>query len=85
MANFTHDYLRPTLNAEGLSDTKIIYCEAAWWQPAVEWMDKTLKYKPELVDDDIVAAGHGYSTVTASIQPMKSAEDKGIHVWQTET
>ena len=48
-------------------------------------MDKTLKYKPELVDDDIVAAGHGYSTVTASIQPMKSAEDKGIHVWQTET
>ena len=85
MANFTHNHLRPTLNAEGLSDTKIIYCEAAWWQPAVEWMDKTFKYMPELADDDIVAAGHGYSTVTASIQPMKSAEDRGIHVWQTET
>lgn len=85
MAKFTHKNLRPALDAEGMEDTKIIYCEAAWWAPAVEWMDKTLKYMPELVDDNIVAAGHGYSTVTANIQRMKSSEDLGIHIWQTET
>lgn len=85
MADFVHDYLRPKLNEAGLNDTKVIYGELPWWAPSITWMKNSLDYKPELVNDNIVAAGHGYSTVASNIQPMKAAEEKGIHVWQTET
>lgn len=85
MADFCCDYLRPALNEKGLSDTKIIYGELPWWANAITWVENSLNYRPNLVDADIVAAGHGYSTVAANIKPMQAAEDKGIHVWQTET
>lgn len=85
MAEFTHNYLRPEMNAQGLADTKIIYGELAWWDPSITWMQNTLQYKPELADDGLVAAGHGYSTVASNIKPMAAAQDKDIHVWLTET
>lgn len=85
LANFVHENLRPQLNAEGLKDTKIIYGELAWWDPSITWMQNSLQYKPELAEDNIVAAGHGYSTVASNIKPMAAAEEKGIHVWLTET
>lgn len=85
MADFVMDYLRPELNNQGCETTKIIYGELPWWANAVTWVETALKENPGLVDADIVAAGHGYSTVDANILPMKAAQDKGIHVWQTET
>ena len=85
MADFVHDYLRPELNRQGCNSTKIVYGELPWWANSVQWIDYALSYKPELKDDDIVAAGHGYSTVDSNILPMESAEKVGIHVWQTET
>ncbi|MDR1203472.1 MAG: glycosyl hydrolase [Tannerellaceae bacterium] len=85
MADFTCDYLRPALNKKGLNDTKIIYGELPWWTNAITWVEQSLNNKPELVDAGIVAAGHGYSTVAQNIKPMQAAEDKGVHVWQTET
>lgn len=85
MADFTMNSLRPALDGKGLKDTKIIYGELPWWANAVEWVETSLNNNPGLVDANIVAAGHGYSTVDANILPMKAAQDKGIHVWQTET
>ena len=79
------DYLRPELNKQGLQDTKIIYGELPWWANAVTWVETSLKNNPNLADANIVAAGHGYSTVDANILPMTAAQEKGIHVWQTET
>lgn len=85
MVDFCIDYLRPELNRQGLEDTKIIYGELPWWANAVAWVETSLKNNPELADANIVAAGHGYSTVDDNILPMKAAQEKGIHVWQTET
>lgn len=85
MADFVMENLRPELNRQGLQETKIIYGELPWWANAVEWVETALKDNPELVDANLVAAGHGYSTVDANILPMKTAEENGIHVWQTET
>lgn len=85
MADFVMDYLRPELNRQGLESTKIIYGELPWWANAVTWVETSLNNNPGLVDADIVAAGHGYSTVDANIKPMTAAQEKGIHVWQTET
>lgn len=85
MADFVHGYLRPELNKLNCQDTKVIYGELPWWANSINWVDNSLKYRPELVNDNIVAAGHGYSTVASNIKPMTAAEEKGIHVWQTET
>lgn len=85
MADFTIKNLRPELNRQGLQDTKIIYGELPWWANAVTWVETSLKNNPELVNANIVAAGHGYSTVDSNILPMTAAQEKGIHVWQTET
>lgn len=85
MADFVMEYLRPELNRQGLESTKIIYGELPWWANAVTWVETSLNNNPGLVDADIVAAGHGYSTVDANIKPMTAAQEKGIHVWQTET
>lgn len=85
MADFTMKNLRPALNEKGLKDTKIIYGELPWWANAVTWVENALRDNPGLVDANIVAAGHGYSTVDDNILPMKAAQEKGIHVWQTET
>lgn len=85
MADFTMNNLRPALNEKGLKDTKIIYGELPWWANAVTWVENALRDNPGLVDANIVAAGHGYSTVDDNILPMKAAQEKGIHVWQTET
>lgn len=85
MANFVHKDLRTELDAQGLTDTKIIYGELAWWDPSITWIKNSLQYEPELANDKIIAAGHGYSTVAANIKPMSAAEEKGIPVWLTET
>lgn len=85
MADFTMHKLRPELDRQGLKDTKIIYGELPWWANAVAWVETSLNNNPDLVKANIVAAGHGYSTVDANILPMKAAQDLGIHVWQTET
>ncbi|MCS2334068.1 glycoside hydrolase family 30 beta sandwich domain-containing protein [Bacteroides sp. BFG-606] len=85
MADFTIKNLRPELDKQGLQDTKIIYGELPWWANAVTWVETSLKNNPELVNANIVAAGHGYSTVDSNILPMTAAQEKGIHVWQTET
>lgn len=85
MADFTMDYLRPELNRQGLQDTKIVYGELPWWANAVTWMKEALDNNPDLVNADIIAAGHGYSTVDSNIKPMTEAENAGVHVWQTET
>ena len=76
MADFTMDYLRPELNKQGLQDTKIIYGELPWWANAVTWVETSLKNNPNLADANIVAAGHGYSTVDANILPMTAASRK---------
>lgn len=85
MADFVHNVLRPKMNEKGLPDTKIIYGELPWWDPSITWVKNSLDYKPALADDKIVAAGHGYSTVPTNIKPMLAAEEKGVHVWLTET
>ena len=85
MADFTHNNLRPQLNAVGLNDVKVIYDELPWWQNAVTWLNNSLDYKPELKNDNIVAAGHAYSTTEANVIPMERAEEAGIPVWLTET
>lgn len=85
MADFVHDHLRPELNRQGLESTKVIYDELPWWANAVTWMNNSLNYKPELKDDNIVAAGHAYSTTESNVIPMERAEEAGIPVWLTET
>lgn len=85
MADFTMNKLRPELDRQGLQDTKIIYGELPWWANAVTWVETSLKNNPDLVKANIVAAGHGYSTVDSNILPMTAAQEQGIHVWQTET
>lgn len=85
MADFVMDHLRPELNNQGCENTKIIYGELPWWANAVAWIESALTDNPDLVDANIVAAGHAYSTVDANIMPMKAAQEKGVHVWQTET
>lgn len=85
MADFTIKNLRPELDRQGLQDTKIVYGELPWWANSVTWVETSLKNNPELVNANIVAAGHGYSTVDSNILPMTAAQEKGIHVWQTET
>lgn len=85
MADFCMEYLRPELNAQGLKETKIIYGELPWWANAVDWVTEALEKNEDLVNANIVATGHGYSTVDVNIRPMAAAEARGIHVWQTET
>lgn len=85
MADFTIKNLRPELDRQGLQDTKIVYGELPWWANSVTWVETSLKNNPELANANIVAAGHGYSTVDSNILPMTAAQEKGIHVWQTET
>lgn len=86
MVDFVCDVLRPGLTERGL-DTKIIYGELPWWDNAISWVANSLNSDrgDELAAANIVAAGHGYSTVASNIKPMKAASDRGIHVWQTET
>ena len=81
MADFTMDYLRPELNKQGLQDTKIIYGELPWWANAVTWVETSLKNNPNLADANIVAAGHGYSTVDANILPMPKAQTNAVVWW----
>lgn len=86
MADFTCDHLRKKLDEKGLNDTKVIYGELPWWANAITWVEQSLNYRgDDLEKANIVAAGHGYSTVAKNIKPMQAAEDRGIHVWQTET
>jgi O-glycosyl hydrolase len=85
MADFVHDYLRPELDKENLSDTKVVYGELPWWKNAITWNQNSLSYKPELVNDNIIAAGHSYSTTSDNIVPDEVAENKGLPVWVTET
>ncbi|MDR0891115.1 MAG: glycosyl hydrolase [Mediterranea sp.] len=85
MADFVDNDLRPELNKEGLTDTKVVYGELPWWKNALTWNQNSLQYKPQLKDDNIIAAGHSYSTVAANILPDEVAEQKGIPVWVTET
>lgn len=86
MADFTCDHLRKKLDEKGLNNTKVIYGELPWWANAITWVEQSLNYRgDDLENANIVAAGHGYSTVAKNIKPMQAAEDRGIHVWQTET
>lgn len=85
MVDFIINNLRPELKEANCNDTKIIYGELPWWANSITWVANSLNEYPELADANIVAAGHGYSTVASNIRNMKEAEERGIHVWQTET
>lgn len=86
MVDFIIKNLRPELAKDERSkDSKIIYGELPWWANSIQWVDNSLTDYPELANQDIVAAGHGYSTVPSNIGKMRKAEELGIHVWQTET
>lgn len=84
LADFCHNNFRPTLNGRGQEATKIIYGEWSWWKTAMTNVNSGLQYKPELANDDVIAAGHGYSTKDEVIAPFEEAVKKNMHVWQTE-
>lgn len=84
LADFCHNNFRPTLNARGRQNTKIIYGEWSWWNTAKNNVNNGLDYKPELANDNVITAGHGYSTKDNVIVPFDKAVEKNLHIWQTE-
>ena len=87
LAKFCVKNLRPSLDEAGLYDTKIIFGEYSWWEPGADFISEGFEAYPELADPErTIAAGHGYVLFgdTKYVQ-YKAAEDKNIHVWNTET
>ena len=85
LAKFIHEYLRPAMNKEGFNDVKIIVGEAAIWSSSIKYAANVLAAEPELVNDNIIAAGHGYWASESTIKPYSEYEKQGIPVWLTET
>lgn len=85
MADFVHNHLRPQMNASGFNDTKIIYAEPAWWSDAVSFMKNTFNGPIDITGDNIVAAGHAYSSAPNSMEEIEIPEGHDIPVWLTET
>jgi O-glycosyl hydrolase len=84
LGEFCHDYLRPAMNKAGFNDVKIIVGEHAWWNSGRTYVHKILDNQPDIVKDNIIVAGHGYSTADDRIVPYERYEEQGVPVWQTE-
>lgn len=84
LAEFIHDYLRPAMDRAGYNDIKIIVGEHSWWANGKTYAQKVLTNQPDIINDNIIAAAHGYSTTDEKIVPFEAYEEKGIKVWQTE-
>ncbi|NDV67322.1 glycosyl hydrolase [Dysgonomonas sp. 25] len=84
LANFCHNYLRPTMDQNGFGDVKLILGEHPWWKNGVTYLNKMLDNQPDLVDDNVIAAAHGYSTTDENIIPCPRYENEGVPIWQTE-
>jgi len=85
IAKFVVENLRPSLDAAGYKDVKIIFGEHSWWSSGATLVKQGLDADPRVLDCNIVVAGHGYSTSDSAIKPYDAAEEKGIKVWNTET
>lgn len=85
MADFVVDYLRPELNKRGHQNVAIIVGEHAWWESGRKFVDRVLDARPEIVDMNIVIAGHGYFTGITTPKPYEKAMKAGLKVWNTET
>lgn len=84
MADFTLNYLRPEMLKRGHNDMKLVYGENAWWKWATTHINNSLIKYPKLADQNLIVAGHGYSSSDESIAPFEEAEKKNLHIWQTE-
>ena len=84
MAKFVLENLRPEMDKRGYSDMKLVYGENAWWSWATKHINSSLEKYPELANQNMITAGHGYSTTDASIAPFEQAEKHNLHIWQTE-
>ncbi|MDR0743858.1 MAG: glycosyl hydrolase [Tannerella sp.] len=84
LANFCHNYLRPAMDKNGFNNVKILLGEHPWWNSGRTYLNNVLDSQPDIINDNIIAAGHGYWTSDASIVPYERFEEKGIQVWQTE-
>lgn len=82
LADFIVDMLRPTMDAAGYNDVKIMFGEHANWGPGKAYLEKGLNHRPEVANANIIAAAHGYvSTLT---EPYTVFEALGIKIWMTE-
>ena len=84
MAKFVLEKLRPEMIKRGHNDMKLIYAENAQWAWAVKFINESLQKYPELVDPNLIVAGHGYSTIDKNVIPFEEAEKRNVHMWQTE-
>lgn len=85
IAKFIVDNLRPSLDKAGYKEMKIIVGEHSWWGSGATLVKQALDANPELVNCNVVAAGHGYFTSDTAIKTYDAAEAAGVKVWNTET
>lgn len=83
--NFLGNYLKPTFQSEGITNTKVIAAEPSWWDEAM--MKDALNDANANSRLDIVGA-HSYPVpvinVPKAIVPFSTAISKGKKVWMTE-
>lgn len=84
MADLVLNYLRPEMINRGHGDMRLMYAENAQWAWAVKHVNKSLQDYPQLADQNIMMAGHGYSTKDENIVPFEEALKHNIQIWQTE-
>ncbi|MDR1883369.1 MAG: glycosyl hydrolase [Prevotella sp.] len=84
LGKFVHEYLRPAMDKDGFDDVKIILGEYPWWNLGRTYLNGILDKYPDILNDNIIAAGHGYSTSDVNIVPYDRYEEQGVQVWQTE-
>lgn len=86
LADFVVDYLRPALNKRNHQDVAIVVGEHAWWNTGGTYVDNVLKARPEIVNCNIIASGHGYFSYDGTkLNPYTGAVNAGLKVWNTET
>lgn len=85
LTDFVIDNLRPELDKRGHQNIAIVIGEHAWWQNGGTMISNMIKYRPEIVKQNVIAAGHGYFTGDAKIVPYTDAVNNNLKVWNTET
>ena len=94
LADFSHNTFRKSLDAAGYNDKKIIMGEcSSWWKASYssfltasnQFFKKCLESEASLANDNVIAAGHGYSMSNLdNILPFDEAVNANIPVWMTE-
>lgn len=84
MANFTFNNLLPEMKKRQHDDIMIVYGENAQWGWANKFINESLQKYPQLADQNLVVAGHGYSTEDKNVFAFEEAVKHNVRIWQTE-